>query len=79
MDKILSLVLSKGGLRWGAGGVFAASGVALMSGYVAPDAGGEAQLMGAAALVGGIVLALAGPKVAALVAGKFGKSEEPKA
>lgn len=69
MDRLLGLVLSRGGVRWGAGGILAASGVALLSGYVTPDASQEAQIGGAALLVGGIVAALLGPRIAARIGG----------
>lgn len=72
MDKLLGLVLSRGGVRWGAGGILAASGAALLSGYVVPDASQEAQIGGAALLVGGIVAAILGPRIASALGSRIG-------
>lgn len=63
MDKVLSMILSKGGLRWGGGGLLVASGGLLLSGYVTPDASQEAQVGGAILAVAGVLLGLVAGKI----------------
>ena len=76
MDKLLSLIVSKGGVRWGGGGLLAAAGAVLLSGVVTPDAGQGEQIVGASLLVGGIVAALLGHKFGGAIKSKLGEGEQ---